>query len=154
MTDRLTRRTALAAIGGAGALAVPAAALAAATRSTGSDAAILNAWEARQSALARIESRGTFFDAEEQSPADIAIYDQADEVIATATATTPQGLLAQAWVALAYAQDSFTEGNRRQNELIRNTDYAGLLAEGDYLDWEIRTQLAVIRSLRTMTGEA
>ncbi len=154
MENQLSRRQALAGIGVAGATAaLPIAGAAIAQAQAHGDTAILAAWEARQAALARIEKRGTFFDAEDHSPADVEIYDAADELIGKATATTPRGLLAQAWVALAYAQDSFSLTNQRQNALIRRADYEALAADKK-LDWEPRTILALIRSLRAMIGEA
>jgi cytochrome c556 len=153
MQNQLNRRQALTGITLAGAIGMlPIAAAAVAQRDP--DAAILQSWEARQAALARIEARGDYFDAEEHSATDAAIYDGADALITRATASTPKGMLAQAWVALSYVQDSFSATNQRQNALIRRAAYSELLKEGEHLDWELRTILAVIRSLRTVAGEA
>jgi hypothetical protein len=152
MQTQMSRREALAGIGFIGTASTGMWAAIAYARSDG-DEAILAAWDRRQAALAVIEANGPYFDAETDSPEAAAIYDEADVAIAKATATTPRGLLVQAWVAASYVQDSFNEVGRRQNAMIRRADYAGLLGEGAYLDWELQTQLAVIRSLRAMTGE-
>ncbi|HEX8444393.1 MAG TPA: hypothetical protein VF631_12190 [Allosphingosinicella sp.] len=152
MNTQLPRRATMTGIALAGATSRAPIAIASIAKPR-ADADILRTWDHRQCALAEIEARGDYFDAEQESPTQAAIYDQADEQIARATATTLRGLLAQAWVALSYVQDSFSEVNRRQNALIRRADYDGLIAEGEYLDWEVQTQLAVIRSLRNMTGE-
>jgi hypothetical protein len=152
MSAALSRRAALTGIGLAGATAMLPI-TAASLPKGGGDAEILAAWKVRQAALAKIESRDTYFDAETHSPVEAELFDKADQAITKATATTLQGLLAQAWVALSYTQPSFTAECARQNDLIRRADYNVLERERG-LDWEINTQLATIRSLRAMIGEA
>ena len=110
MSPALSRRAALTDLALAGGAALAPVAIAWLPKASG-DSEILAAWKVRQAALTKIEQRGSYFHAEEHSPVKSALFDKADEAITAATATTPRGLLAQAWVALSYVQNSFTETN-------------------------------------------
>jgi hypothetical protein len=131
MSQQLSRRQALTGLtlaGATGMLPIVAASIA---KANDGDSAILGAWDRRQKALQRIEARGTYFETETHSPELAEVYDAADNFITKATATTPRGLLVQAWVAMSYVQDSFTETRQRQNALIRHADYDALAKDED-----------------------
>lgn len=117
---------------------------------TDDDARILAAWADRQRALTLIEQRGPFHAAETHSPAEIAIYDSAEEHIIGATASSAKCVLAQAWVAWSANVKYFTPDERRLGDCIRRAEYDELQRLGSSLDYEHKAMVGLIGSLRAM----
>jgi len=154
MANETTRR---ALIGGAGLAAVALAApvIAAAAPSAG-DAALLAHWEVRQRSYAQMMADGTYYDSARNAPALLNDHDTHEIAAMKATARTPQGALAQAWIAWEAQGSVWDDGDRTRNALIHAADFDALeRMERDHeLDWDDVAMLTVIRSLRTLAGEA
>jgi len=155
MNTQTTRR---ALIGGAGFAAAVAAVPAIAARSTitGNDAELLARWDMRQDLYAQACARGPWFYAETHS-SELCVKHDAQEIpITSATAETVRGALAQAWLAWDAQGDVRTEDDRKLAALIHSADFTALadLERRKQLDWDDTTMFAVIRSLRTLAGEA
>jgi hypothetical protein len=149
MADTTTTRRALLGAISTAPLAIVTPALAA----PAGDAAILSAWEVRQRALALIVERGPYFECEDHSPQLTEVYDQADNRIIKTTATTAAGGLAQAWVTWSYIGVEHNDRDKRVGDMIRRADFAALEAERG-LDFEHVCMLQIVRTLRTLAGEA
>ena len=155
MNTQTTRR---ALIGGAGLAAAVAVVPAIAARSTasGNDAELLARWNMRQDLYAQACARGPWFYAETHSSELCEKHDAQEIPIASTTAQTVQGALAQAWLAWGAQGDVRTEDDHKRAALIHSADFAALadLERGKQLDWDDTTMFALIRSLRTLAGEA
>ncbi|PKQ00805.1 MAG: hypothetical protein CVT74_02315 [Alphaproteobacteria bacterium HGW-Alphaproteobacteria-13] len=127
---------------------VPATAVA-----TNPDADILAAWGRRSVAYAiynglpHCDEPGTPYTPEEQAQLDI--VDEAEAVINTATAATPQGVAIQLWTGLAHILT-----NREEEQAINIADLDWFLMDETRFDWGERLILSGIRSLRAMQGSA
>ena len=145
-----TRRAALGAIAATSAVALlPGKSIAIMPN----DGGLIAAWEVRQRALATIEARGSFYTAEEHSPAETALFDEADMRIMRTQATTVRGALIHAWVAWSYVGVVHTATDRNRFALIRRADFASLEPMEKHLDMEHRMMLQTVRSLRLLAGE-
>jgi len=117
---------------------------------TTADAAIIDAWNARTEAFAKLPGlRPT--DTDDYTPdeeAQWAIIDAAEKIIHAGTAATPQGAEAQLWTSLYYL---FID-NEQVNATHR-CDVDWFLARDEDFDWSERLALAAIRSLRAMQAE-
>lgn len=156
MATNTTTRRAL--IGGAGLAAAVAVIPANAARSTttGNDAELLARWNMRQDIYAQACARGPWFYAETHS-SELCVKHDAQEVpIVNATAETFRGALAQAWLAWGAQGDVRTEDDHKRAALIHAADFSALadMERRKELDWDDSTMFAVIRSLRTLAGEA
>lgn len=154
MATQTTRRALLGGAGLAAAVAiVPAIA---ASTTTGNDAELLARWNMRQDLYAQACARGPWFYAETRSRELCVKHDAQEIPITSATAETVRGALAQAWLAWDAQGDVRTEADRKLAALIHSADFAALadLERRKQLDWDDTTMFAVIRSLRTLAGEA
>lgn len=155
MSTQTTRR---ALIGGAGLAAAVAVVPAIAARSTanGNDAELLARWNMRQDFYGQACARGPWFYAETHSSELCAKHDAQEVPIVNATAETIRGALAQAWLAWDAQGDIRTEDDRKLAALIHSADFAALadLERRKLMEWDDCTMLALIRSLRTLAGEA
>ena len=74
------------------------------------------------------------------------IIEAAEEEIRAGIATTPQGIAAMLWVALAHSPAA-------EDELAATrADLAWYEAQGDALDWNVRLTVSAIRSLQAMAN--
>lgn len=147
---KLDRRAALGAILFTPIAAVPLVASGATAGTL--DAEIIEAWTARQQAIAAIYARGDYREAECHSPAENDIMDAADMKISDMRATTPQGALAKAWVAWTYQGTEFHPDDQRIGDMIRKADIEALERETE-LDFQHETMLGLVLSLRALAGE-
>lgn len=116
------------------------------------DAAILAAWNRRKAAyramnaLERDQGSDTSpVSAEKQRL--LSEIDAAEEVLISATATTPAGAAAQLWTGLYHTLNSM-EADEDAAVLQGDIDYLESL--GKRLDWDTRLIVAGLRSLRAM----
>lgn len=121
----------------------PALAVTPALASANPDAAIIAAWERRKAAYARFETL-PFEDAAGEA-AFWATVDAEEEVIRSATARTPRGVMIQILVALNH---TFTD--RETDEALQRGDLASLAANEQDYDWSERMTVAALRSLEAM----
>lgn len=115
------------------------------------DAAILQAWELRRGAYARLyalpdEPHGAP-SAEYHACNDV--IDAAEAVIQREIAATPRGVAAQAWTAL-WHHPSITDAEQPQLVAVTEGNLQHFLELGSRLDWELRLHVAVLRSLVSM----
>lgn len=89
------------------------------------DARLLDAWNRRQLALARIEAMGDFFDSEEHSPEATREFDAADAAVFEEPAVSLEGAIAKLWTVA-----QFCLGNL-QSDLAR--DAAAAIRRADAL---------------------
>lgn len=156
VTNTTTRR---ALIGGSGLAAVvaitPAIAAPSATVAS-KDTELLRHWEGRQRSYAQIVANGSYYTGELHSPEATRRHDAHEVPIVAATATTARGALAQAWLAWDAQGQIRSEDDRNRYALIHAADFDALadLERRKELDWDDSTMFAVIRSLRTLAGEA
>lgn len=156
MTTQTTRR---ALIGGAGLAAITAIVPAVTARSatvTSKDVELLAHWEGRQRSYAQIVANGSYYTGELHSPSATRKHDAHEVPIVAATATTARGALAQAWLAWDAQGQIRNDDDRNRYALIHAADYEALadMERRKELDWDDSTMFAVIRSLRTLAGEA
>ncbi len=155
MTTTTTRRTL---IGGAGlaAVATAAPAIAAATPIAAADGDLLAHWEGRQQSYAQMMADGTYYDAVSLAPALMDVHDNHEIAAMKAKACTPQGALAQAWIAWEAQGTVWRDEDRARNALIHAADFDALehLERDRELDWDDSVMLGLIRSLRALTGVA
>jgi hypothetical protein len=105
------------------------------------DAAILAAWDRRKAAYAAFAEAPNMSSAKERALFDT--IDAAEMVIMTETATTVGGAEAQAWCGLYHSLSVGGDATAAANADLDRFD-----ANDAQLDWNVRLQLAVIRSLR------
>jgi hypothetical protein len=114
-----------------------------------SDARLEDAWARRAdafsvySSLPHCEKDGEPYTPEER--AQLAIIDEAEEVVRSAVAQTPRGVAIQLWTQLAH-----TVTSREHEAAAHRRDLAYFEAQGDTLDWAERLTIAAIRSLVAM----
>lgn len=114
------------------------------------DAAIIEAWEARTEAFAKLPGLRPA-DTDDYTPdeeAQWAIIYAAEKVIHAGTASTPQGAEAQLWTSLYYL---FID-NEQVNATHR-CDVDWFLTRDEDFDWSERLAFAAIRSMRAMQAE-
>lgn len=112
------------------------------------DFALVEAWNDRQIALAMIEERGRYYNADSDAPTATKMFDAAELRITQLPATTFPGILAKLWVALAASGGKVRdEEHRAQSDAIRRADLAEVEAFGVELEYEQSTILSAIRSL-------
>lgn len=110
------------------------------------DAAIIAAWERWQTAHAAYDALPYADEGCDHTPeeaAQWAIIDAEEAVIQSATATTPEGVAIQLWLALYHSQT-----DRETCAAIMRRDLAGLEAEAIGFDWGARLIFAALRSLQ------
>lgn len=90
------------------------------------DEALLRAWNGRQTALATIEGRGTFFDGEQHSPTELSVFDAMEEAMRHLRAKTIEGVLAKLWLAMSHMGDGFTEATSNLSDTVRRVDVDAL----------------------------
>jgi hypothetical protein len=153
-----TQTTRRALIGGAGLAAVVAVAprVARGQPARGKDADLLAHWEARQRLYAQLIAAGAYYDPTGSAKAQADEHDIHETKVIEAQAFTPEGLLAQAWVAWEAQGTCFADDDRARHHLIHAADFDTLndMDQRKELDWDDVTQLAVIRGLRTLAGKA
>lgn len=148
MTTRRAFIAGTAAAATALAVTVPATAI-----NANADAAILAAWDRRAAtyvaynALAFIgtDKWGNSERDEAEEERLWAIIDEAEAVIRSTTATTPQGLEAQIWTALYHSTTA-----PWLDDLTHARDLAAVAARDSELDWNQRFMLAALKSVRSM----
>lgn len=112
------------------------------------DAELLEAWNERQMALAMIEERGRYYNAETHAPRASKMFDAAEARVDKLPATTFHGILAKLWVALAASGGHVRdEEDRAQGDAIRRADLAEVEAFATELEYEQSTILSAIRSV-------
>ena len=112
------------------------------------DFALVEAWNDRQIALAMIEERGRYYDADSHAPRALKMFDAAEKRISQLPATTFPGILAKLWLALAASGGQITdEEDRAQSDAIRRADLAEVEAFEVELEYEQSTILSAIRDL-------
>lgn len=99
------------------------------------DAALLSAWNTRQTALATIEARGCFYSAETHSPAETKTFDLAEMEVHNTPAATTQGAITKLWVALSHTDYVRTEEERHQHDAMRRADMAEVASFARDLDF-------------------
>jgi len=117
------------------------------------DAAIIEAWNNRDRALAVIHSRGPVQATELHSPAEADVWDLADDAIINPNASSLRGALMQAWVAWAYTGSLITKEDRTLHNLILDRDFEAIDRMRDDLDWEHVCMLQIVRTLSTLLAE-
>lgn len=144
----LTRRSLLAAAPAAASIALVIPSTAYALARGNPDAELLAAWEVRNRSIAAIERHGTFFDAEDTSPAEAEAFDLATEFIGHADAHTLQGVLAKLWVAME-ACGSFVsnDAQREHQNITRRANIADVAAIDSELEWDHRAVFTTIKSV-------
>jgi hypothetical protein len=115
------------------------------------DTGLLKAWNERQTALAKIEKRGSFYLSEYHSAELTEEFDAAEMKVVNIEAATPRGLLCKLWVALAHSGGpvSGPEG-RAQFDAIRRADYAEVTSFACELNFDSQCIWRVIQSLALM----
>lgn len=117
------------------------------------DAAIIAAWNLRQTSLATMEARGSFFSYESHSQAEGDTFDAAEEAVFKLHAATPRGILAKAWVSLSHTGDGFTEVNATNADSVRRADFGdvrAIMEAGDF-DYHQDVLASLIGDLIAMT---
>jgi hypothetical protein len=113
------------------------------------DAFIVAAWNKRQEALAALEARGTFYDADDHSPKEMEAFDTLENGIPLLPALTAYGLIAKLWVSMTHRGPYCSTAEiRAEQDTIRRADYAEVEALLDRLDFD---QQATFRAIRDLT---
>lgn len=114
------------------------------------DAAIVQAWERRDKAFDAYNAL-PFNDSNDGKPftpaeaAQWSIIDEAEEVIRSTRATTPQGVAIQLWTCLGHGISK-----RDDEAATRRRDIAYFDHRDTELDWTDRLLLAAIRSVEAL----
>lgn len=143
-TQEPTRRTALLAIGTAGALTAAPFAAAATVEARSGDAAILAAWAEYQRLQQFNYGDGSDWE-EARETAFYSALDKVEAVIEQTPATTPRGAVVQLWLSLLHNQQE-----RELNEAIVFGNYAAIFARFDEQDYNVKLVLRAIRALQQM----
>lgn len=148
MKNTASRRAVITALAAGGTLAlIPEHALALPRN----DAGLIAAWQIRQTAVAAIGAKGSFFECEIHSQAETDVLDDACERIGTTDANTLPGAIIKAWNAWeAMAMGGDTDFEKEVVALVRTADFAALEAIEHDLDWGHQCMLGLIRSLNTI----
>lgn len=112
-----------------------------------SDSAILAAWERRVAAYNVInggELRGSVCTAAPYW----AIVDECGKLIHSTVAQTARGIEIQIWTAL----HNSSAYNKSEEQAILSMDLDYVSKHAENFDWDTRTMVAAIRSLRAMEG--
>ncbi|MDP9424026.1 MAG: hypothetical protein M3Q19_14555 [Pseudomonadota bacterium] len=113
------------------------------------DSALLAAWNKRQHILSEIEAIGRFYDADDNCPEKMVVFDALESTIPKMPALTARGLLAKLWVTLAHYGGFVTdEETRAESDTIRRADFDAVEAFEDRLDFEQGALFRAIRDLR------
>jgi hypothetical protein len=120
------------------------------------DAVLLAHWEARQRCYAQMTAEGGYYNSETAAPALANEHDDHETKVIETHAHTAEGALVQAWVAWEAQGSVFNDDDRARHELIHAADFDALEAieQRKELDWNDSAMLAVIRTLRTLSGKA
>lgn len=117
-----------------------------------SDAALLDAWVRRQSALAAIEQRGSYYDGETREPEASAEYDEAEALVAEAPAFTLSGVLAKLWVAMSHGRSDDGTEDGSLYEHCRRADIEALDPLKADLNYERQVLFSAIKALSALTS--
>lgn len=140
---KISRRAALAAFPIA---AVAVAAPALAIPLSHSDAALEAAWQRILIARDTLDMIGKDWDTKAERE-QWAIVDEAEAVIQSTPAKTPQGVAVQLWLSLLHTLDT-----RDHDELVRARNLDAL--DSTEVDWNARCILAALRSLEAMAAQS
>lgn len=100
------------------------------------DAAIIKAWNKRQTILAEIESRGRFYDVESHSETEGMAFDHITMLIDRLSAKTLEGVAIKLWVAAEHAGGQcFNDKDRSRQDALRRADVQEIACFIDELDF-------------------
>lgn len=118
------------------------------------DETLLMSDELLRRSLLAIERRGTFYDAEQHSAADVKEFDAAQDCVGKHLATTIDGILAKAWVAWSAITEGGSDAKLRFGDMVRRRDLHALELLQPALDWEHQTMLTLVCSLTEMATKS
>lgn len=125
----------------------------------------VKAWNGRVGALAAVEMRGSFFDAEKNCPKIGDLFDGYEEAFRKVQAETTQGVLAKLWVALSHlgpspadygnrGDDAGAANCRAEHDAVRRGDTDEVASFIERWDFGEEVLFGAIRDLERMMREA
>lgn len=118
------------------------------------DAGLLAAFNQRLQLLAEMESVCRYYDASDETPAKMIVFDALENSIPKMPARTPQGVMAKLWIALAHTGPFCANDEiRAESDTIRRCDFEEVEAFEERLDFDQQIIFRAIRDIRGWTVE-